>query len=63
MIAQYERAKILERGRRGRRHAARSGSVSAPPASCPSAIAASRRTRAAGWRASRPWPRTPAGSA
>ena len=29
MIAEYERAKILERGRRGRRHAARSGSVSA----------------------------------
>ena len=29
MIAEYERAKILERSRRGRRHAARSGSVSA----------------------------------
>jgi site-specific DNA recombinase len=29
MIAEYERAKILERGRRGRRHAAQSGSVSA----------------------------------
>jgi site-specific DNA recombinase len=29
MIAEYERAKILERGRRGRRHAARSGLVSA----------------------------------
>ena len=29
MIAEYERAKLLERGRRGRRHAARSGSVSA----------------------------------
>src|SRR5216683_5511868 len=29
VIAEYERAKILERGRRGRRHAARSGSVSA----------------------------------
>src|SRR3954469_15498876 len=29
VIAEYERAQILERGRRGRRHAARSGSVSA----------------------------------
>ncbi|MGO9234779.1 MAG: recombinase family protein [Methylocella sp.] len=29
VIAEYERAKILERGRRGRRHAARCGSVSA----------------------------------
>lgn len=29
VIAEYERAKILERGRRGRRHAAQSGSVSA----------------------------------
>lgn len=29
VIAEYERAKILERGRRGRRHAARSGLVSA----------------------------------
>jgi len=29
VIAEYERAKILERGRRGRRHAARSGSVCA----------------------------------
>jgi site-specific DNA recombinase len=29
MIAEYERAKIIERGRRGRRHAARSGSLSA----------------------------------
>jgi site-specific DNA recombinase len=29
VIAEYERAKILERGRRGRRHAARSGSLSA----------------------------------
>ena len=29
MIAEYERAKLLERARRGRRHAARSGSVSA----------------------------------
>jgi site-specific DNA recombinase len=29
MIAEYERAKILERSRRGRRHTARSGSVSA----------------------------------
>ena len=29
IIAEYERAKILERSRRGRRHAARSGSVSA----------------------------------
>jgi site-specific DNA recombinase len=29
VIAEYERAKILERSRRGRRHAARSGSVSA----------------------------------
>ena len=29
MIAEYERAKILERSRRGRRHAARSGLVSA----------------------------------
>src|SRR5712675_754074 len=29
VIAEYERAKILERGRRGRRHAARSGSGSA----------------------------------
>jgi site-specific DNA recombinase len=29
VIAEYERAKILERGRRGRRHAARSGAVSA----------------------------------
>src|ERR1700681_1194689 len=29
VIAEYERAKILERGRRGRLHAARSGSVSA----------------------------------
>src|SRR3712207_2536971 len=29
MIAEYERAKILERSRRGRRHAARSGAVSA----------------------------------
>ena len=29
IIAEYERAKILERGRRGRRHAAQSGSVSA----------------------------------
>jgi site-specific DNA recombinase len=28
VIAEYERAKILERGRRGRRHAAKSGSVS-----------------------------------
>jgi len=28
VIAEYERAKILERGRRGRRHAAQSGSVS-----------------------------------
>src|ERR671933_1522928 len=29
IIAEYERAKILERSRRGRRHAARAGSVSA----------------------------------
>jgi site-specific DNA recombinase len=29
VIAEYERAQILERGRRGRRHAARAGSVSA----------------------------------
>lgn len=29
IIAEYERAQILERGRRGRRHAARSGSASA----------------------------------
>ena len=29
MIAEYERAKILERGRRGRRHAAQTGAVSA----------------------------------
>jgi site-specific DNA recombinase len=29
VIAEYERAKIMERSRRGRRHAARSGSVSA----------------------------------
>jgi site-specific DNA recombinase len=29
VIAEYERAQILERGRRGRRHAAQSGSVSA----------------------------------
>jgi site-specific DNA recombinase len=29
MIAEYERAKIIERNRRGRRHAARSGSVNA----------------------------------
>ncbi len=29
VIAQYERAKILERGRRGRQHAARSGAISA----------------------------------
>jgi site-specific DNA recombinase len=29
VIAEYERAKILECGRRGRRHAAQSGSVSA----------------------------------
>ena len=29
VIAEYERAKILERGRRGRRHAARSGLLSA----------------------------------
>ena len=29
MIAEYERAKIIERGRRGRRHAARSGSLGA----------------------------------
>ncbi len=29
VIAEYERAKILERGRRGRRHAARVGAVSA----------------------------------
>lgn len=28
VIAQYERAKILERGRRGRQHAARSGAIS-----------------------------------
>ena len=31
VIAEYERAQILERGRRGRRHAARTGSVSALP--------------------------------
>jgi len=31
LIAEYERAKILERSRRGRRHAARLGSVSALP--------------------------------
>ena len=29
MVAEYERAKILERSRRGRRHAARSGLISA----------------------------------
>ncbi|HYD31648.1 MAG TPA: recombinase family protein [Azospirillaceae bacterium] len=29
VVAEYERAQILERGRRGRRHAARTGSVSA----------------------------------
>ena len=29
MIAEYERAKILERSRRGRRHAAQTGAVSA----------------------------------
>lgn len=29
MIAEYERAKFLERSRRGRRHAARSGLISA----------------------------------
>ena len=29
VIAEYERAKILERGRRGRRHAARSGAIAA----------------------------------
>ena len=63
MIAEYERAKILERSRRGRRHAARSGSVSAARASCPSASATSRRTRAGAWRASRSRPRRRAGSA
>ena len=63
MIAEYERAKILERGRCRRRHAARSGSVSAARASCPSAIAPSRRTRAGAWRASRSPPRRRAGFA
>jgi site-specific DNA recombinase len=28
MVAEYERAKILERSRRGKRHAAHSGAVS-----------------------------------
>ena len=31
MVAEYERAKILERSRRGKRHAARRGSVSVSP--------------------------------
>src|SRR6267143_1666274 len=37
VIAEYERAKILERGRRGRRHAARSGSVRSEQACAKSA--------------------------
>ena len=60
MIAEYERARILERGRRGRRHAARSGSVSALCAA-PFGYRYIARTPAAGWRASR-WSRTRPGS-
>ena len=54
VIAEYERAKILERSRRGRRYAARAGLLSASPPPL-SAIATFRRNKAAGWRASRSW--------
>jgi site-specific DNA recombinase len=51
VIAEYERAKILERSRR---HAARSGSVARSPER-PSVIATSTAPKVAEWRVSRLW--------
>jgi site-specific DNA recombinase len=51
VIAEYERAKILERSRRGRRHAARSGSLSAFT-TAPYGFRMCRGRKAVGWRAS-----------
>ena len=46
---EYERAKILERGRRGRRHAAQTGAVSALCGALPLDIATSAAMRAGDW--------------
>src|ERR1700720_4487149 len=62
IIAEYERTKILERARRGRRHAARSGSVSALT-SAPFGYRYISLVRAAGWRGSRSWRTRPASCA
>ena len=52
MVAEYERAKILERSRRGKTHAARSGSVSVF-SKRPTDIATSVKAQVTEWRASR----------
>lgn len=56
MIAEYERARILERSRRGRRHAALSGAVSALCA-MPTVTATSVAAPLAGWVGSTWWRR------
>ena len=61
VIAEYERAQILERSRRGRRHAARSGSVSAL-AGAPYGYRYVTRAEAPGSLASRSCPRRRASS-
>ena len=58
MIAEYERAKIIERCRRGKQHAARRGSVNVLGGT-PTAIATSASTRAAARRVIKSWPKRP----
>src|SRR5512135_1897282 len=56
MIAEYERAKIMERCRRGKQHAAARSMCSAAR---PMATVTSARTRAAARRVTRSWPKKP----
>ena len=58
VIAEYERAKILERCRRGKQYAARHGSVNVL-SGAPTATVTSASTRAAARRAIRSWPTRP----
>ena len=58
MIAEYERAKIMERCRRGKQYAARHGSVNVL-SGAPTATVMSASTRATARRAIRSWPARP----
>ena len=58
MIAEYERAKIMERCRRGKQYAARHGSVNVL-SGAPTATVTSASTRAAARRAIRSWSTRP----